>query len=68
MVTVEDLKDYFFVVTMPFNVCVQAEHTDGRKFSYIKRFDNEKDMNPIEEAKAITLCELIEEINKEEEL
>ncbi len=73
MISLEDLKDYFFIVTQSPNnnsiiILVQAKHTDERKFSHIKEFSENEfrhSVGNIEEAKAITLLELLENLNKE---
>ena len=79
MIVLEDFTDYFFIVSVnPHKdprlgggttvISVQANHSDGRKFSHSEVVDNtEITKHGIEQAKALTLSSLLEKINKDEE-
>jgi hypothetical protein len=72
MITLEDFTEYFFI-TPPqpdgsFMVGVQANHKDGRKFSHTKVYSaKEVKRHGKEGCKALTLSELLEKLNEEEQ-
>ena len=70
MITIEDLKNYFFVVSQdPKNngviIAVQIEYNNVEKGkdSYIKIFPPDRNFN-YDQAKAITMAEFLEKLNE----
>lgn len=72
MITLEDVKNYFFIVTpdpqKPYvHIGVQVEYKE-KKDSYVKSFSiDEIKSHGVDQAKALTLSEFLEKLNEQEE-